>query len=1252
MKITLIYPRFEKFLSGLPELDAGLVDYFLGNFTTPPSLGIPILAALTPPDIQIEFIDDNGGMPVDFDAPTDLVAINCFTPQATRAFEIADGFRARGRQVIMGGFFPSFMAEECLKHADAVNIGEGEPTWPLILEDARRGLLKPKYHGGHSFDLARMPIPRREIFYGVETYDWDEDLVQVTRGCSYGCHMCAIPAHMGNRIRFRPIDKVVEEVRGLKHENVYLADDSLFFPQRRTREYAEALFKALEPLGKKYFVSSTMALNVDPAFLDLAVRAGMRNFYCTMNVDPVSIKALQGEARERQVLVDLVRAIEDRGARFFASCAIGRDWDGPDIGERVLDLFDAAGIRTAEFFLFTPYPGTPLWERLERQGRIIDRTWSHYNGAHVVTRPLDMTPEALREQFLLVWREFFKRQKERHATHLEPATWKEGRQVVGKPLQRQGVENQAAITGIGILSPIGNDPETVTAALRAGSHGIEPITRFDASSFRTNLVGEVRLDPALGLDAPDLAAQFDDPYLRFATVAARRALRDAGVAIDPRAPRADVALVLGTCNGGLRSGEAEYSWKHGKSDTAFDERMNLQAQFYGFGKAIANALGISAEAWVVTTACSSSTAALGLAQQLINRGHFSTVLVGGADVLCVANMAGFDALKATSTTRMAPFSLPCGINIGEAACFWVVENMEQALLRKARILGRLAGHATTADAYHPTSPDPRGNGVYRTLRDALADSGLPLEQIGCINAHGSGTEANDRAESKGIQKFLGDRQVPVVSTKSFFGHCMGATGILETTCQLLAMNAGFIPPTINFTEARPGCTLDYVPNEARPADYAAFISANYAFGGNNAAVVVTRWDHPSPPRPRRAGRVVITGLGAVTAAGIGTGRLLEELRAGRSCVAPVTRFPLPERLRSRLAGLVAPFREAAVDRRLDFSSLNDISRYAVSAAKLALDDARLRVGQANAERVGVTMGVCNGTAETAHMDSVFGSDTYAGNVSCFSNIVPNSTAGWVSSSLQLKGVNCTLAAGPHAGLQSLAYAYEALTEERALAVVAAASDEIYPQTYYNYDTMSLLCQGAEEEHYQIRPDEDKRKVLGEGAGALMLETAPAALERGATILAEVLGQGMTMDAGGFLAPNLDPDGLRRAIELSLERAGATADEVDLLIWAPQGNRQDLKVLEACRSVFGERFASLPLAGSTFTTGFIESASILTGIAATLQALKEGKELWPQRTGLAELDGRALSAPPRLMLAVASSDVGYNFSIVLRNGWTG
>ena len=227
MKVSFVYPRFEKFLTSLPELDQGLVDYFLGNFTTPPSLGIPILASLTPPEIEVELLDDNSGQAINYDAPTDLVAINSFTPQAARAFEIADAFRAHGKKVVMGGLFPSFMADECLKHADAVNIGEGEPTWQRILADAQAGELKPRYQGGAGTDLSKTPIPRREIFYRNEHYDWDEDLVQLTRGCSYTCGMCSLPAQMGGRIRFRPIERVVEELRSLKHENVYLADDTL-----------------------------------------------------------------------------------------------------------------------------------------------------------------------------------------------------------------------------------------------------------------------------------------------------------------------------------------------------------------------------------------------------------------------------------------------------------------------------------------------------------------------------------------------------------------------------------------------------------------------------------------------------------------------------------------------------------------------------------------------------------------------------------------------------------------------------------------------------------------------------------------------------------------------------------------------------------------------------------------------------------------------------------------------------------------
>ena len=1249
MKVTFVYPRFEKFLSDNADLDRGVVDYFLGDFTTPPSLGIPLLAALTPPDIEVELIDDNSGDPIDVEADTDLVAINCFTPQATRAYEIADAYRRHGKRVIMGGIFPSFMVDECLQHADAVNVGEGEPTWPRILADARAGALRRKYVGGCRLDLATVPVPKRDIFYEKDFYDWDEDLVQVTRGCSYTCAMCSIPALMGSRIRLRPVEHVVAEIRGLKHENVYLADDTLFFPQRRLVEYARTLLDALAPLGKKYFVSSTMALNVDKAFLDTVARAGVKNFYCTLNVDPYSIKALQGGRRERQMLIDLVKALEDRDIRFFGSCALGRDWDDEGIADRILDLFAAANIHTAEFFVFTPYPGSVHWDRLERQGRIVDRNWAHYNGAHVVFQPLAMSVEALQSQFIKVWNEFFRAQKSVHAASLEPATWQDGERVLGKPLQRQGIRGQAAVTGIGILSPIGHDAAAITAALREGQHGLRPITRFDTSHFRTSLGGELDGFEACDELTDAERAEYEDRYLHYAITAARRAIADAALPWETGTVKRDVALVLGTCNGGLLSAEAQYAWKHGKAERPFDEKMNLQAQLYGFGKALAAALGVGGETWVVTTACSSTTGALGLAQRLVCRGYYDTVLVGGADALCLANMAGFDGLKATSTGQTAPFSLPSGLNVGEGACFWVVEEMEKAMLRHARCLGRLAGHVTGSDAYHPTTPDPRGQGVSRLLAAVLADAGLALSDIGCVNAHGTGTEANDRAETRGIARVFGETAVPVVSMKSFFGHCMGVTGLLEATCNLYAMLDGFIPPTVNFTTPRPGCSLDYVPNTARPADYGAFVSANYAFGGNNAAVAIAAWDGPVPERPRIRERVVLTGLGTVTSVGLGIDPTLQALRDGTVGLRSVVALDLPA-VRSKLAGLVPDFEAAEIDRRLDLSEMNKISRFATAASRLALDDAHLRVGPGNAETVGIAMGVCNGPSEMAHMDSVFTSERFAADIGSFSMITANSTAGWVSNALCLKGVNTSLSPGPHAGLQALAYAYDTVVEGRSAVMLAAGADEVYSQTYFNYDLIGFLYQGGAEEDYRVRLDELKRKVLGEGAATLVLESWTHAQQRGAPVLGEVLGYGMSMDAGPFSEQNLEPDGLQHAVKLALDRAGVAGADIGLVVWAPQGNAQDQKVLDVVQNVLHERAATVPMVTTTFHTGYIEAASILVSLAAALRSLKHGIELWPQRTGLPELDDRMLAEPPVFVLALGSSDVGYNFAVVVRNGF--
>jgi 3-oxoacyl-[acyl-carrier-protein] synthase II len=415
-------------------------------------------------------------------------------------------------------------------------------------------------------------------------------------------------------------------------------------------------------------------------------------------------------------------------------------------------------------------------------------------------------------------------------------------------------------------------------------------------------------------------------------------------------------------------------------------------------------------------------------------------------------------------------------------------------------------------------------------------------------------------------------------------------------------------------------------------------------------VVIADRDLTVPPRPPATERVVITGLGAVTAAGLGVQRLLETLRANQVCLTPATRFPLLQ-CRSRLAGFVPDFKAAEVDRRIDFSVLNDISRYAVAAARLALAHGGLKVGPSNAEHVGVTMGVCNGSSEMEHMDKVFGSARYEADVNSFSNITANSTAGWVANLLCLKGENISLCVGPHAGLQALAYAFDALRENRAQAMAAMGADEVYAQAFYNYDAIEFLYTGEAERDYRLRRDEPKRRVLGEGAAALLMETASAAAARGAPVLAEVLGYGLSMDAGAFDAPSLDPAGLNRAIQLALTRAGVAPGDIGLLVWAPQGNVQDKKVLDACAQVFGAGFAALPLVTTTFNTGFIESASILVSLAATLESLRCGQNLWPQRTGMAELDHRLLANQPSHILSLATTDIGYNFAVVIRMNHT-
>jgi 3-oxoacyl-[acyl-carrier-protein] synthase II len=811
-----------------------------------------------------------------------------------------------------------------------------------------------------------------------------------------------------------------------------------------------------------------------------------------------------------------------------------------------------------------------------------------------------------------------------------------------------GSSRRAVVTGVGVLCPVGLSRDEVADAVAAGRSGIAEIGAFDPSPFRTRFGGEVRgFDPAAHLTAEELDA-FDDRYLWLAVAAARQAVRDAGLAWGRGAPAGDrVGVAVGTCNGGLLTAERHYRMLAGLEPDAFDGKMNRNIRYHSAGAAVAAVLGAGGPAFVVSTACSSSTAALGLALELVASGAADQVIAGGSDALCLATMAGFDAIKATSTGRTAPFSLPVGLNLGEGAAFWIVEELESAARRGARIRGELLGYAFTADAHHPTAPDPRGEGAHRTMARALERGGVAVSELGCINLHGTGTEANDLAETKAVRKLVGDHVVPCHSFKSQVGHCLGAAGILEATAGLLAMERGVIPATVNFSAPRPGCDLDCVPNAPRPARYERFLSANYAFGGHNAAIAVGACDPARPPKAGTdpAARPVITGVGAVTPFGLGVGALLAGLRAGRTGLAPFGDRVSPG-TKARLAGLVPEFSARDVDRRLDFRSLTRLSRYAIAAARLALTDAGLRLGPREGLETGVLNGVCVGTSEEEYMRVVTRSRGAEADIGGFASIVPNAAGGWVSSALALKGYSCTAAMGADAGLFATALARLAVRSGSTARVLAGGVDELYSQYVLNYDALGHLKSGEAEARCGLDLEIPARRVLAEGAAYAVIEERAVAAARGARILGEIAGAGQTTDAAVELGARRTPEALARAIAQALAAAGWEARDVEIVCWSPQGNRGDASCLEALDLALGARAREVPLVTTALHTGLAEASAGAITLAALLGAWADGCGGWAERTGVPAIDGRAAPRGPGRALCVASSEIGFDVALAI------
>jgi radical SAM superfamily enzyme YgiQ (UPF0313 family) len=415
VKVRFVYPRFQRHAEAHPEL---LEHVPCNEYFGPPSLGIASLAACTPTDRwEFDFRDDRVE-DVGLDDPVDLVAISCFTPSAMRAMQLADAFRARGRRVVMGGIFPTMMPDEAGAHADAVVVGEGEGVWPDVLDDALRGTLQPRYRETTPVDLARLPLPRVDLYIAKEggAYRPDDYPVQLSRGCPLRCSACVLPTSMGRALRHLPVEHVLGQIDQLAaHGKLgsFTEDTSFFFgsgAQRRFSELLDVLTERGGPARLSYVgISMPLLLAAPDEALARLRRAGMSMFYLVGGFDPITQRAFTGrDAKAYRRACDAIARAHDAGVEPYTSFLVGNDDDDEGTFDRMLAFAEKTNIRKAEFAILTPYPGTPIWHRFVEEGRILDRNWAHYNDANVVFRPMHMKPERLLEGYLYLWREFYR----------------------------------------------------------------------------------------------------------------------------------------------------------------------------------------------------------------------------------------------------------------------------------------------------------------------------------------------------------------------------------------------------------------------------------------------------------------------------------------------------------------------------------------------------------------------------------------------------------------------------------------------------------------------------------------------------------------------------------------------------------------------------------------------------------------------------------------------------------------------------
>ena len=720
----------------------------------------------------------------------------------------------------------------------------------------------------------------------------------------------------------------------------------------------------------------------------------------------------------------------------------------------------------------------------------------------------------------------------------------------------------SAITGMGIFTPIGKNISETRTALLNGSDGISLIRRFPTEDFTARYAAMISPEiwEELGKMYPDL-----DQRITMALITAQEAISNSNVKnLSPHR----VGLVMGICLGKLSVEDGFET----STNNWHEEAPLLVAKLQYQTHQLAEHLNIQGPAIAISTACASSNHAIGYAQDLLRFGYLDAVVVAGTSEVTPHMFAGFYGLTNMSDAPCAPYSQPIGLNLGEGAGCIVLEKRSVKASDDSSVIGSVAGFGAGSDAYHPTTPHPKGQGVSRAIQSAFQDLGASPEHLGYINTHGTGTHENDLSEWLGIKDVFGEQSqhIHISSNKSFMGHTGGGAGMIESIISLIAMNSDFVPSTLHFQRPRRLIPPGLVSSD-RPLSksYDLALNCNSGFGGSNAALLLAKekmgaWQLSS------INGISIHGVGSVSNYGLDA---LDNALHGKP---PVLTVPS-----DNIDGYAVPD-EAAFARQYDLSSftssrdirfLDPLTSFMLTAATLSQRDAGLATTLENGSEMGIVTAVSHipSTTLSEFRNSIRNRGVLGISPHAFSRVVMNASMGAVCESLGIKGPSNTIAASEGAGLLAIIQAAMMLKKDAQLKYsVAVAGDELGDIPLAMHEIL------------------ERRGVPTEGSASVMLSSNPR-IERDVQI------------AGAGLSGSED-------FNLALEQAlgNHKKNSIDLVIRTDDGNPSSIKSYQqGMETCFGEHLKQMASINPAETMGYADATTSMYAFIQAVQALRRG-----------------------------------------------